>query len=382
MYFRLYACCLFLITFIWLPTISAQEEDPAPQFLYRDEDHLVLVNGYTAETTELPFEVTNRDRFAWSPNGQYLLTRLFDNEDNSYCLNLYIINTQAWLYDEPISCSVQDAIFSPDGSQVVYDSNDGANGLAWLYSIEQETSEELYRTTWGAENLSAGVYGFLWSPTHKYLTFIQYSWIMGGTLNNFIIFNIESGNYVEVNAPDTYYASYNPIWSADDRWFLITLKEEYISGMLSTNHKGDVYLVNSETGDQYRLTYTPAAPEENIHWTEDGTIAFTEVIRQEKTFNIEEAMNVEAVPSENIIEPEEIDIGNFYNPLVGVMISPDPDYGAWVSPIPIPETGNYELNIGYISSKSPVARFTTYIPEYYQSDNVLIGWRPWAYPIG
>jgi WD40 repeat protein len=377
---RLQRFALFcLIPLLIALPVSAQDE-PAPEFLYRDENRLVLVNGYTGETTELPIEVANRDRFAWSPNGQYLLTRLYDNEGNSYCLNLYNVDTQAWLYDEPISCAVQDAIFSPDGTQLVYEFNDGANGVAWLYGIEAETSQELYRTTWGTENLSAGVYGFLWSPIHKYLTFIQYSWIMGGTLNNFFIFNIESGNYVEVNAPDTYYATYDPIWSADDRWFLITLREEYVSGLLSSNHKGDVYLVNSDTGEKYRLTYSPAAPEEDIRWTENGNIAFTEVIRQEKTFNIEEAMNVELVPPENIVEPEDVSRASF-NPLAGVIVSPDPDFGAWVSNVPTqPGSDQYEFSIGYISSKSPTANFTTLIPESYKSGNILIGWRPSAYP--
>lgn len=107
---------LTLIVLCLFPTTPVQAQDessqPAPQFLYRDDTRLILVDGYTGETTELPFEVTNYDRFVWSPDGLYLMTRLHNEENRAYCLNLYDVDALEWLYDEPISCSAGEAVFT------------------------------------------------------------------------------------------------------------------------------------------------------------------------------------------------------------------------------------------------------------------------------
>ncbi|MBZ0304422.1 MAG: hypothetical protein K8J31_32095 [Anaerolineae bacterium] len=382
---------ILLISLVAQPStrpVSAQDEPP-PQFLYRDENRLVLVNGYTGETAELPIEVADQDHFDWSPDGQYLLARLQEETTDSYCLNLYDVDAQEWVYGEPISCGVPEAIFSPESTHIVYETNDGTNLMVRLYSIENETSQELYRTIQEIEQMSKGIEQFTWSPTGAYLTFIDYTWIMGGTLNALVVLNVENGNYAVVSAPNPYYASYDPIWSADDRWFLILLKEEYVTNgvVTMTNHQGDVYLVNSDTGEQYRLTYTPAAPEVDIRWTEAGTIAFTMVVQLEMALTIEEALEVEPVPPEEIIEPEVIDTENLFLSMRGVIISPDPNIGAWGSTIETqPGSGEYEFNIGYVSPDARTANFTTLIPGYYLYPNsrIIIGWRPsdYPYPIG
>ena len=69
--------------------VLAQDDVPAPQFLYRNGNHLVLLDGYTGEASELPFEVVEQDRFEWSPDGRYILA--LQNRDSAtytYCLNL------------------------------------------------------------------------------------------------------------------------------------------------------------------------------------------------------------------------------------------------------------------------------------------------------
>jgi Tol biopolymer transport system component len=367
--------------------VTAQDEPPAPQFLYRDENRLVLVNGYTGEATELPLDVADDDRFEWSPDGQYLLTRLDDSETHLYCLNLYDVDAQEWAYEEPISCAVRQSIFSADGAQIVYSTSEETNMTLWLYSLEEETSEELDQTTGGNEINVSGISDIRWSPTKTYLSFEKFYWVLGGADNIFVVMNMKSRNYISISAPNSYYAFYDPIWSPDDSWFLITLKEEYVTNgaLPRTNHLGDVYLVNTETGEWHRLTYTPAASEQDVRWTDDGNIAFTMVINQEMTFTLEQAMNVEAVSSEAIVTPEPIDVEDYYDPLRDVIISPDPYLGAWVSSM-WTEQGNriYELNIGDVSSRYRHANFSTPIPESYQYLQTQIGWRPsdYVYPLG
>jgi hypothetical protein len=212
---------------------------------------------------------------------------------------------------------------------------------------------------------------------------------MGGSLNTFMVMNIESGDHFSISAPDQYYASYHPIWSDDDRWFLITLKEEYVtSGSLGvTNHQGDVYLVNSKTGESSRLTYTPAVGEYDIRWTDDGMIAFYVVVAetQEFTFTPEEAMKVEIVPNDEIIRPEPVNPEDYFpDPMSDLTVSPDTNIGAWVSyPFTAQETFRRHLNIGNLMSPDSTI-FSVPIPDAYSYSNILIGWRPsdYSYPQG
>jgi WD40 repeat protein len=367
--------------FLLLP-VTAQDGPPAPQFLYRNENRLILLNGYTGEMTELPIEVTDRDRFTWSPDGKYLLLRRRDAETWHECINLYDVDALEWVYAEPIACEVQDVVFSVDSTQLVYSTSDDINAILWLYNLNDKTQQEIYRTFDGDELRPSGISGIEWSPTAKYLTFEDYSWIMGGTLNSFIVMNSETLTSILVQAPNTYYASYHPIWSVDDSWFLIVLLEQYVtSGSLPlSNHEGDVYLVNSETGAEYRLTYTPASYAGNIRWTEDGKIAFTEFTRQDYSFTLEEAMSVEVVPREEIVMPEPFDADNYYNSgSSDINVSPDPNRGAWVVTTQ-GHDGNsiYELNFGTIMGRT--VEFSIPLPESYQYNNIIIGWRPSDYP--
>ncbi len=369
---------MLMITFCLMTTLAdAQDDQPAPQFLYRDGNHLVLLDGYTGEATELPFEVADGDLFSWSPDGHYLLARLQDDENSGYCLNLYDVDKLTWAYDEPISCAVVEAFFSDDEERIYYTTDEKTNEALWVYSLEAEASRKLYRTNEGDYENDTGISKLQWSPTKTYLTFETYDWMLGGTLNSLVVMNVENETYTTLSASDTYYASYNPIWSADDRWFLVTLLEEYsISfSMPYTNQRGDLYLVNADTGTQYRLTYTPATQETDIHWTDDGNIAFGIITAQELT--LEQAMSIEVVPPDEIVTPEPVDEEAYFGPLADVQVSPDPNLGAWVTP----QVGNLdELKIGSIVEGERTPDFSISIPDSYQSDNILIGWRPSDYP--
>jgi WD40 repeat protein len=244
---------VLMLTPLW---IMAQDQPPAPQFLYINENHLILLNGYTGQTTILPINITAGDHFTWSPNGKYIVANLASENTSYFCLNLYDVDQQKWIQDKPISCEVHDFIFTNDGSALYYAFDNETNGILQKYSVKDKTSRELYRTDNGT-GASNGVSELKWSTTETYLTFEDYHWIMGGTLNTFIIMNVETEKYSSISAPNTYYADYSPIWSPDEDWFLIILREEYITSFAlpMSNHKGDLYLVNAKTGKQYRQTY-------------------------------------------------------------------------------------------------------------------------------
>lgn len=364
--------------------VNAQSDDqPAPEFLYRDGNHLILVNGYTGETSTLPIEVDERDRFEWSPDGRYLLAHLLTENKESYCLNLFDVDQKAWLRNEPISCLSYFTTFSLDGSEIYYTTNDKINGTLWVYSLVNDSSRELYQTTDGEEKYQSGISALEWSPTNRYLAFSIYKMITGGSINSFIILNVERETYILLTAPDTYYANYAPIWSDAEHWFLIILKEEYVtSGSVAiTNHQGDLYLVNPETGEQHRLTYTPASYETDIHWTDDGEIAFTEVTTEKFIFTLDQAMNIEAVSTDQIKTPEPLD-GKFFRTPAPIMISPDPNIAAWVRQNYQPDNKKiFELVIGSVPTATfSTINFSVAVAEPKIPDTVLIGWRPSDYP--
>lgn len=367
--------------------VVAQEEPPAPQFLYRGEDRLVLVDGYTGETTELPLEVADEDRFEWSPTGQYLLAQLQTDEIHSdYCINLYDVDEQAWVYDEPLDCAVREVLFSADGTQLIYNYIAETYSVLWLYDIAAEDKQELYRTPGEGHHFVEGTAEFEWSPTEAYLTFYDYYRMAGGPSSTLIVLNMASREYFIIMPKDTYYANYDPIWSPEDHWFIIQLYDEYVISTVYfyTDHQGDVYLFNAATGEQTRLTYTPTIREKKLQWTDDGDIAYTEVLEPQTILRLAEAQQVPVVPDNEIIMPEPIDWGevNEQSYWDQFDLSPDPAIGMWQTHNAYGGDGGAELWIGDIRTKDRAESFTAPLPEGYQTNNILIGWRPsdYSYP--
>lgn len=373
-----------LLLMLWGQTsIHAQDEQPAPEFLYRDGNHLVLVNGYTGETSTLPLEVTERDRFEWSPDGRYLLAHLYDVENEGYCLNLYDMDQQKWRHDKPISCAAQFTIFDDDGSHIYYTTNDKTNSKLWVYSLTDNSSRKLYETTSGDNINPAGISELIWSPTRQYLTFVSYKQIMGGTLNFFVAFDTQTEKSASISALDPYYASYSPVWSADDRWFLLSLSEQYVtSGTLPfSNYENDVYLANTETGEVYRLTYTPTVAKWDIHWTDEGEIAFSEVRVQQLSYTLEQAMNIEVVPHDKIVTPEPVNVDDYlYDPSADLEIAPDPNIAAKFIESTVEGKQVYEIRIFHWNEMNPSIDFSISISNPNTFGTVLIGWRPSDYP--
>jgi hypothetical protein len=377
--YRLFPVLLILL----LSTlITAQEEQPAPQFLYRDDNRLILLDGYTGETTELSIEVGEDDIFYWLPNGKYLVALFAEGNKFQYCLNLYNVDNLTWLHDKPVACEINSVRFSADSKQIVYVAPENYNETLWRYNIEDEVKEILYRTTDGNKTNPMSIVNVVWSPTQKYLTFTPYadSSSEEGADYSFVVMDFDTQDYFTVEAPDLYNASYLPVWSKDDEWFLLDLREDYRRYMLPPfpNHHGDVYLFNSKTGGGHRLTYTPSVDEINIHWTEEGNIAFSEAIYKAYEFTLEEAMNIEPVPDEDIVILEVQGRETPYR-TDGIEVSPDPRIGAWVDTRAL-EEGIYThtITVGSAYATPPVAHFrVTVETSHYHID---IGWRPSDYP--
>src|SRR5262249_11264939 len=129
------------------------------------------------------------------------------------------VDKREWAYDKPISCAVWTDLFSDDGRQIYYSTDQDNNGILWVYSLETTSSRELYETSGGTDLNPTGIAFIQWSPTRAYLIFGEYLSIVGGSLNTLDIMDMKTENTVALDAPDPYYASYDPIWSAHDGWF-------------------------------------------------------------------------------------------------------------------------------------------------------------------
>jgi hypothetical protein len=371
-----------IVMLLAAPFAIAQDAPPAPQFLYRDGWRLVMVNGYTGETEVILDNTSPDSLFEWSPDGKYLVARLPLHE-SGYCLNLYDVDLRQWVYNEPIICDVWNTLYSPDASQIFYVVNDDSN--ATLYSFDVSTSRQnpLYQTTHGGVgNTGVSIHDLTWSPTQRSLTFVMVERIMGGSRNYLVVMDIATNDHFMVSANNPFYASYSPVWSADDVWFALVMKDEYVtSGSLPrTNHRGDVYLFNAQSGEAYRLTYTPDTQETKLYWTEDNQLAFTEVTERAFQFSIEQAMDIPITPADQIVQPPPYQDELSSTVTANNLVSPDPNVRAWVSgtaeAYPV-----YVVNIGQQNNMEAAYSFTLYS---YSETSPLIGWRPtdYIYPQG
>src|SRR5690606_3407466 len=135
------------LIFLTILPVSAQSESHPPQFLFRDGDRLVLVNGETGEAAELPhITATSSDYFEWSPDGKYLVVLLSSSVPYLKCLNVYDVEMQEWLFDNPIACNVIDAKISHDATYFAYATQEEYEGALWLYTRANGEIEQLFIT--------------------------------------------------------------------------------------------------------------------------------------------------------------------------------------------------------------------------------------------
>lgn len=386
MFFRLIP--LLIVLLITPFTLTAQEDAHPPQFLYRDGDQLVLVSlveSGTSATSALPNITAQRDdRFVWSPNGDYLAGILV-TESFTGCLKLYSMADLNWVYDEPIACDVEEITFTLDSTQIIYSVRHETRGEWRIFTLSTGNDELLYATepTEGPTT-STFVCCTEWSPSGKYFYFEVRYQIMGGSNNYLVMMDFATRETYSLSAPNAYYADYSPIWSPDEKWYLLILQNQYVtSGALAqTNHMGDVYLIQASDGETYRITYTPAEAEIDVHWTDDGTIAFRNHVSYyvDHDFSIEEALTVPEPDPATIITPEPIDPAAFF------YVSPPeyPEHGSdWGFGADISwqnETSSYRVEIAYYWGPPSYdidvrgIYFETTLEESERWD--IVGWRP------
>lgn len=187
---------LIILIFLSGLTLAQDPGDPSPEFLYRDDHHLFLVEGYTGETTEIPFESNKRDKIEWSPTGQFLLVQTYEEDTYSrYCINLYAFEEQAWVYDEPISCGVSGTLFSKDGNLLVFSTADEKDAHLFMHNLTTQSTEQLYETIAQSKISPHGISSLAWSPSERFLLFESYTQIMGGTNNTLIVMGKETHDY-------------------------------------------------------------------------------------------------------------------------------------------------------------------------------------------
>ncbi|MBK8028288.1 MAG: hypothetical protein IPK17_02020 [Chloroflexi bacterium] len=371
MFRRLIPLLLFLL--ITPFTLTAQDAHP-PQFLYRDGDQLVLVSitGDTSEAVPLPtISVGGNDQIRWSPDGRSLLTlTASDGRLFSYCLNVYDVERLRWMYEAPIACHVREAQFAHDSSTIAFSVDMGENEQLWLYKLADDTAVMVTETTNGITGFEAYVVRLRWSPTDKYLLWEQIKDMMGGGSSTLYVRDLTNNfTYTIIAGFDGYYASYNPIWSPDEEWFLLGLREEYIR----TNHKGDVYLVHAIDGTLHRITYTPAEEEWNLRWTDDGHIGFDVV--HSRYLSLEDALGIPETEIDAALEPAP------YDPRVLAVLSRFPDrvskLDGWIVSTgeSIDNPARLILYIGDFTANWEQL-FSAELPRDYRTDTGIIGWRP------
>ncbi len=380
---------LLIVLLITPFTLTAQEDAHPPQFLYRDGDQLVLISlveGGTSATSALPNITAQRgDRFVWSPNGDYLAGILLVTESFTGCLNLYSMGELDWVYTEPIACGVEEFIFTPDASQLIYSVRHETSGEWRIFTLSTRHDEALYATEpTESQTTSTYVCCANWSPSGKYFYFEDRFQIMGGSNNYLVMMDFTTRETYALSAPNAYYANYSPIWSTDEEWYLLTLQEEYVtSGALAqTNHMGDVYLIQASDGETYRITYTPAEAEIDVHWTDDGTIAFRNHVSYyvDHDFSVEEALAMPEADPATIITPEPVDPATFFQVSPPEYPEDGLDWGLSADLVWQNATSSYRLEIAYYwgppSYSIDVAGiyFETTLEESERWG--IVGWRP------
>lgn len=158
-----------------------------------------------------------------------------------------------------------------------------------------------------------------------------------------------------------------------------------------TNDVGDLYLFNADSGEHYRLTYTPTVTETDIHWTDTGAIAFTEIISHSMAYTLNQAMNITPVPSQDIVTPEPVDpfheneeegyAGPFASEGPNSYVSPDLDLVARVTHN---ETGSVNQITLHRFTYAPEEDIVIDFTESASGSVTLIGWQPsdYPYPVG
>lgn len=388
---------LFTGLYILVSPVQSQEATPEPlawELIYRDGDQIMLLKilqDYSSVVEPLPgADSAFSGRLTLSPSGDYLIA-IYANapQPSPYCLNLYDLQRREWMYVSPINCGVTEALFTPDETQIVYAAQmqDTLAAELRLFTLDDQRHEVLYRldndenpiivTTTGTPLYGRSIHSLGWSPTGTYLTFTSQIDIMGGGINYLRVMNFDTREQHYIFS--AYYGSYDPIWSPTDNWFLITLQDQYVtSGTFPfTNHKGDLYLVNSSTGDQQRITFTPAVIEYNIQWIDDERFSYDLAFTETFELTTADAANIVPPDLDTIVQPEPAEPEDFGFGTARGLLSGDDYLQAFTTERRENDQQICNLIVDFADYRSLEPVFETPIDTIFCADyNVIIGWTP------
>jgi Tol biopolymer transport system component len=361
-------CHLIFFAFIFLtiPFLLARAQGDVIEAQYealiKFEDRYVLWNVVTDTLTELPdLEVLQYRRPIWSPDGNYLLIYPY-GEDNC-CTGVYDVVRQTW--DEHQFENY--AVWSPSGEFILHTIEHESEIELVLYNWATGDSEVIYSIE--VDVFGAGISDLSWSPDSQSIFFIEYSGGMGGTFNagNVLylptraVFSLNDGN-------DTWYARYDPNWSPNGRyllfWMQTTAPIVRASSIVHDAEVGDVYLMDTYTGERHRVTNTPLESEFGIRWSEDGRqIIFT--LNQDVTVSLEDALLLDDPLTDRSVIPELSALEE--DGYSASIPSPDGRWEVWTS------FNGCELRI-----INQLGEMVSYLSNYEMCENFFVSWRPLA----
>jgi Tol biopolymer transport system component len=368
---RYWVIALCALVFGW-GQVAAQEPERNEQVLLREGKSVALWDIDTQTLEYLPdlnnyyFHPTRSpngrylDRI-WSPDGRYLLIQ---PQVASPAIQIYDLQERRFLSQS----FGYEATWSPDGKIIAYltlDSRDPVVRSLHLYCWLEGYEKIIYRATNHEVAYSLKLGSLEWSPNSQSLFFSEVYHSGFTSVEHAMLLNLGSGSAREVDVRLS--ADYRPLWSPNGNYFILQLEQTpgYENPPQNDTEVGDLYVVDVETGQLIRITFTPFAYESDIAWSSDGkTISYNTT--ETRSLRLDEALNL----------PQD-----FTDPPIPYLSRVEMEGGNLVS---ISPTGQYEFWNGmmyrvYITDDEGDIIATLGGPETitdYRDNYDFLGWRP------
>jgi len=197
---------------------------------------------------------------AWSPDGQLIVfesdrddpqpRKCFPNCD----YNLYVMNADGSALRRLTAHSSPEghASWSPDGAQVVFETDRNGDGKGELYTVSVSGGEPQPLLDDEYDNRAAD-----WSPDGRQIAF------MSNRDGTFDIYVMASDGSAIRKLADTGLNDYFPDWSPDGQQIVFFAADW-------PTVKQDIYIINADGSDLRKLTDTPRTVDEDPAWSPDS----------------------------------------------------------------------------------------------------------------